>query len=489
MRFTSSSADLFLLGIALLIGLIRFHGLADESLWLDEAKGASFAFSPISEWWEDIPPHQAPPGHFLLLKAMGKLGREELFLRLPSAVAGWMCILLVWSIARELRFPLPALPSLLVAVSPLFFHFSQEARCYTLWTLSELAVWTSLLRWNRNPCNLTTAVLCGFLMPLPLLVHYHALWFLVGRIPLTFFLLSRCGWNIRVHFIFAFLCSSVLSVPWLAHQAFSMPPPNPNAITEFSEMNFGFWTRSVADFFGLDYPVRLVGWLLLGGSIGGGVLFIRSNANNAFAKLFLASLLIPPVLAVGATLLSERYLAVRHLLPLLPPLLIFLSYCFLPVPKTAPPALKWASMLAGLLLALYGTAGMVETFRTVDRPPWREVAEFLVEEKSMVGRTFLVGDNISVLGFYRDDFGMDLGELEMGIPTEKQIERVRAGGILLAGQEDGASRLREIVSGLGWKPVRVWTSLRISPIEYFRAEPEQLRLLLQRVEEKVGSHP
>ncbi len=489
MSRTPPAFDKILFCIAILVGLARFISLDQESLWLDEAKGAAFAFSSLSEWWEEIPHHQAPPGHFIILKAMGALGRSEYLLRFPSALAGWVCIFLVWSIAKGLHCPLPGLPALLFAASPLFFNFSQEARCYTLWTVAELAVWSSLIRWKDNPNHRLDALLCGLLLPLPLLIHYHALWFLVGRVPLIFLLLRGTGWNVRSHFLLAASWTALLAFPWLVHQVLSMPPPNPNVITEVGDLSLAFWTRKAGEFFGLDYPVRVLGWILLLGCVYGGVQGVRATFEKRMQVLILLSLLIPPLLILGSTVLSDRYLAVRHLLPLLPVLLILLSYCFLPISRSTLTTVKWTPCVIGLALVVYGFGQISKTFREVDRPPWREISAFLSNWNTPGKRVQLMGDNVSVIVVYRDFFYVPVGDLEVGFPSSGEIERGEIGGLLLSGETEETVSIRRQLNLLDRKPLREWTSSRISKIGLYPADSDLLDLLKESVHEKVGSHP
>ncbi|MCA9445736.1 MAG: glycosyltransferase family 39 protein [Candidatus Omnitrophica bacterium] len=455
---------------------------------MDEAKGATLAFSPLSAWWEELPNHQAPPGHFLLLKWIGTLSRTEWALRLPSAIAAWLCLISVWEIGKRLNLSLPSLPALLLSVSPLFFNFSQEARCYTLWTLAELSAWTALLRWSAHPDDRKSAQVAGLLSFLPLLLHYYALWFLLGRIPLLIGAWRRSNRGSRENFAATCLISAVISLPWLFHQIESMPPPNPNAITRASEFGLPFLTRKLGEFFGLDYPLWPLGWAILLGALGGVFIAVRGERDRQLSRLFYFGFLFPPVCILISMLASERYLATRHLLPMLPIALIALSQGLLALFNREGLGIRIAVVGVTLLLVATSLGESIRDRREVDRPPWRSIAEHLAGEKEGDGRFVLIGDNVSVLMFYRDEMGIAFGEAEMSSSDPENLILKKTHGIILSGQSDGAEAIRERFKGLGIQPEMEWTSRRISPIEYYAIDDRNRTLLKESVEEEIRSH-
>ena len=371
--------DLLLLGIAIAIGLVRFVGLGSESLWLDEAKGASFAFSPLSEWWTSLPDHQAPPGHFLIVKWVAEFSRSEWALRLPSAVAGWLALLLTYSIAKRLNLGLPGMPVLFLACAPFFFDFSREARCYTFWVLAELAAWSALLRWEDSPDDNNNAPVAGLILFLPLLIHYYAIWFLLPKVVLAFVLLRKVGGKLKGSFLVGATISSLLAFPWLLHQVASMPPPNPEVITEFSEIGIGMFTRKVGELFGFEYPLRPIGWVLLLGAMSGAAASLTVNRKRVGSVCFYSTLLVPPLLIVVTTLLSDRYLATRHLIPILPVAWIAFSELFAVAGNRFGGFGKFGGVAAVVLVCGFGFFECLKTFGQVDRPPWREIAAYLEE--------------------------------------------------------------------------------------------------------------
>ncbi len=125
----SGSVEGLLLGLALLLGLLRFWRLGAWSLWIDEAytyADAAFAGRGDQIW--------NPLGYRLIQGSVDLLGgrADEFSLRLLPALVGWACIPLAWwAFRRHLGGRRAALVALLVAVSSWHVYWSQNARFYT----------------------------------------------------------------------------------------------------------------------------------------------------------------------------------------------------------------------------------------------------------------------------------------------------------------------------------------------------------------------
>jgi uncharacterized membrane protein len=128
-------------------------GLGSKSLWIDEADSLYFASQSFSDiLFRLCDPH--PPGYYAVLSGFLGLGRNEFWVRLPSAIAGTLTIPLLYALSRELAVvSVPPwldrrtaiLASLLLAVAPLHVWYAQEARAYALVTaLGVCAVYFAL---------------------------------------------------------------------------------------------------------------------------------------------------------------------------------------------------------------------------------------------------------------------------------------------------------------------------------------------------------
>ena len=125
-----------LLGLALLLGLLRFWRLGEWSLWIDEAY--TYADAWFGQRGDGV---WNPLGYRLVRAAAGLLGGrpDELALRLAPAFAGWLCLPMAWFAFRPVvGSRRAALVALLLAVHPWQLYWSQNARFYTFAQLTSL---------------------------------------------------------------------------------------------------------------------------------------------------------------------------------------------------------------------------------------------------------------------------------------------------------------------------------------------------------------
>src|ERR1019366_6685216 len=82
---------------------VRFHGLSDKPLWLDEIITQRRANLPISDLIANSLYNKQFPTYFVLIRAFDAPIINEWMLRLPSAILGAISVLLVSLIATEVR--------------------------------------------------------------------------------------------------------------------------------------------------------------------------------------------------------------------------------------------------------------------------------------------------------------------------------------------------------------------------------------------------
>lgn len=137
---------LALLAVMLLGAALRFYGLGVQSLWADEL--ASWNFSEQDTVSRVIRGDTQPPLYFLLLHLWQWIfGESEWALRLPSALAGWLCIPAIYLLGKRLyseREGLMAALFLAVLWAPIYY--SQEARPYSMLIL--FSILTSYFWWD-----------------------------------------------------------------------------------------------------------------------------------------------------------------------------------------------------------------------------------------------------------------------------------------------------------------------------------------------------
>jgi len=114
------------LAAALVVAAVRLVHLGTWSLWLDEVYTFTDARNPIAT--------RHPLGYRLFAAYYGLLGGTpgEAALRLPSALAGWLCVpLCAWALRPLVGRRAAAVAALFVALSPWHVYWSQNARFYT----------------------------------------------------------------------------------------------------------------------------------------------------------------------------------------------------------------------------------------------------------------------------------------------------------------------------------------------------------------------
>ena len=145
---------LIILILILIVGsILRFYGLANQSLWNDElsswVRSSHGNLSAVMEKGVYTDVH--PPGYQLLLYFVEKyIGDSEAILRLPSALSGSLAILVIFLTGTRLYSHKEGLiAAVLMAVLWCPIYYSQEARSYSmllLFTSMATYFWISLLQ-------------------------------------------------------------------------------------------------------------------------------------------------------------------------------------------------------------------------------------------------------------------------------------------------------------------------------------------------------
>ncbi|QIN84760.1 hypothetical protein GBA63_20515 [Rubrobacter tropicus] len=221
-----SWAPLALGAVMVLGGALRFYGLGIQSLWSDEL--ASWYFSRadgvlgvVSNVREDI----HPPGYFIILHfAQNVFGDSEWALRLPSAIAGWLCIPAMYLLGRRIYSEREGLiAALLVAVSWAGVYFSQETRSYSVLILLSIVtayLWLGVMRGLREESRLPTAETIAYILAATLCayVHYFGALLIFLQGAALVFLAYRAPLKIALIYI----PISLAYAPWLPGMAYQM---------------------------------------------------------------------------------------------------------------------------------------------------------------------------------------------------------------------------------------------------------------------------
>lgn len=193
----------YLLILTLLAFGWRMARLDFQSLWRDEVDAIYFAVRDLGETLSMfVQAAQNGPLYFLSLRPwFAIVGSSEFALRLPSAAAGTLSVLLVWHVGRQLlpaapevRMPagaawvnVAALGALFFALNPYQIWYGQEGKMYATNTaLALLATWLWLRgidaggwrTWLAYLVVVSAAMYVHLLMVL--LIPLHLLWFVIA---------------------------------------------------------------------------------------------------------------------------------------------------------------------------------------------------------------------------------------------------------------------------------------------------------------------
>ncbi len=119
----------------IILGIVLRLIAINQSFWLDEAIGALVVKNEsYAQILTDFPKHDNhPPLYYLTLKTWTSVfGYSEPALRSLSLIFGVLTVYLIYRISRKIDESLGVWPALLLATSPLFIYYSQEARMYVM---------------------------------------------------------------------------------------------------------------------------------------------------------------------------------------------------------------------------------------------------------------------------------------------------------------------------------------------------------------------
>lgn len=394
---TADRFALALVGLALVLGLLRFVRLSEWSLWIDE----SLTWADIHHGIEggEI---QNPLGYWLVAWAVDLFGGRptEWSLRILPALAGWLCIPATFLAFRGLFGARRAgAASLLVAVSSWHVYWSQNARFYTFAQLATLLgawiLFAALARGRSVWAVLGLAVAAGgalfhpsALLLLPALALGPAALDLAGR-PVT-----PAAWRVGRILGLASVACGVLAIPWVWRTWQTYAYQKGLAAT------LGSASSSIAHF------AKTTGFFvtpLLGAAVACGVWMAwRSRRGpDALVVVVVVSVLGLALLAAALARVSAQYVFV-----VLPWIALAAA---LPLGNGAPGPFGRRGEVAWILvlaLPALTTCGLYMTVRRGERPPWREAFQFVANAREPGEQIF--GMDASVGEFYLAPANTDL---------------------------------------------------------------------------------
>jgi len=236
LKLSGNKALLALLSLVLLVGVVlRLHRLGSENIWVDEGYSLQCARRSLTDLVGEVArADKHPPLYYSLLHGWIRVfGESELSIRMPSALFGILCLLVIYQIGRLLFGEgVGLLGCLILAGSTLHIRHSQDARMYTLMSLLSLLSFYFYLRLLRERKGQVTI---GYIISTSLLMytHYYA-----------FFLLGAQ----YIHLAAVLVCSrerpALTLRKWIALQAVLLllfGPWIPSLAGQIGQQQAGFW--------------------------------------------------------------------------------------------------------------------------------------------------------------------------------------------------------------------------------------------------------
>jgi mannosyltransferase len=412
-RARISVTQIILVSILLLGGGLRFYGISNQSLWLDELASWEKSAKPdmqsvLTEVRKDV----HPPGYQLLLFFVERhVGDAEWHLRLPSAVAGTVAIYLIYLIGSWLYTKQEGLTAAaLLATSWAPLYYSQEARAYSLLLCFGLgSVYLGLLLLQRFRSGetppwylsgayvVTAACLCYLHYFGALLVGLEAIWF--GVFSLT----AKRAFR---YFGIIFFCIFVLYSPWiptiftrLEGGDVGLPAPTPEAAKNYLSFLFN-WSPW--------YLYFIITPLLIIFSITVTVSFFRQNDHHRYTDLLsspgfflLLWFLVPFVITYVVSLGWAPVFTNRNLIIALPPayLLVARAVSSLPLKTIFKALISCVLIGCSLYIVIY----QLDYYTSPHKQQWREAAAYIVDFETETKNRFPVvtfAYNASHLTYY-----------------------------------------------------------------------------------------
>jgi mannosyltransferase len=173
-----------LAALVVLAAALRLSTLGLQSFWFDEAFTPVHVLHPsLFKTLDSITKTEnSPPLWYIVEWVSYRLfGTSEWALRLPSALAGIAMVPVAWGIGRELSGRATAIATAaIVAVSPIFVWYSQEARVYGLYALASGILILCFLRLLERPGDRGRLIAFAVAGIFALLTHYFTAFLLIG---------------------------------------------------------------------------------------------------------------------------------------------------------------------------------------------------------------------------------------------------------------------------------------------------------------------
>ncbi len=366
------------IGAFLVIALsafVRFRGLGDEPLWLDEAYSWWDARQSLGMLWSLVPhcdPH--PPLYFALLKGWVSLfGDEAVALRALSALLGVATTVMLVAAGRLVSPVVGVVAGLMYALTPFQIEFAHEARPYALLCFGASLLAYGTLRIVNRREQAARRFDAGWLALG--LGAWIVLWanntsaFLVAGTCTVFallWLLDRGSRRVLPTFLAVMLLATMLWLPYL-----------PVMITQAREVSSDFWIQAPTPGWRIVNELRFVVSLSVYeafwfgaalAALGVTMLWRRGRWREALA---IAVLAVVPALLNYAVSMTVKPIFLSRALIGLAPAIVLAGACSVGLMRSV--ALR--NVAIALVVAVHVAAIASQRASYQGKEPWDDIAQ------------------------------------------------------------------------------------------------------------------
>jgi len=381
-----SRESVALAALCLLALGLRWLGITNESLWLDEATSLSLARLPLVELVTHLLKEDVhPPLYFAMLHFWIAGGDGVAYLRLLSVLTGVLTLPAVYLLGRQLfdaRVGLIA--AALLAISPLHIYYSQMVRNYVLFVLLVVLAFYTLLRAMQTDrwlwwCLYIVSAIAS------LYSHYYSVLtlFIQNVIALAFARRAGSGRPWR-HWLVASTAVGAVFGVWLLNSAMLTEGVAPGWLSAASAPSVASLPSTVAQFTLGETAGQYARWARLGSYFFFTLMLVAASVERApggrrfrfrrQAGVWMSwAYFLIPLIAIWLVSQVKPMYALRYLMPFMVPYYLLLAAGVVALDR------RWPRWLAFGLSLAFIAPGVWYTYQTPQEHDWRIVSTYVLE--------------------------------------------------------------------------------------------------------------
>ena len=429
---------LALAAVMVLGGALRFYGLGIQSLWSDELASWYFSRDGLLQVPLNLREDIHPPGYFVLLHfSQTVFGDAEWALRLPSAIAGWLCIPAIYLLGRRIYSGREGIiAALLVAVSWTSIYFSQETRSYSILILLSIVTaffWYGVVVNLRGERRLPRIEAVAYVLAAVCCAYAH--YFGALLVALQGVALAALAYRSLPKVVLLYVPVALAYVPWLPSMAYQARYSAQNGAW-IGEPSLSVFPKYVEFLFGRSALLALFACALLALLVIRAVVSMRGRREKGSrfpTTLLLVAWFVGPFVVGYA--LSQGFVGLlthKNLLVSLPAAYLLISRGITGVlpNRMAGTILQWALALGLAAACLFNLFSTLDYYSSPNKEQIRAAAVYIKDRETP--DTLLVRCDIEDrLDYYLND-GNPGGRRDVDACTQADFpelaDRVREGG-------------------------------------------------------------